>query len=191
MRRSLVLLSLILLIAFPALAQKDCGDGLPCGKLAWDLPVLPILLSPTPMPTQAINITPVGQPTSGAVPTAVPFPTNPALATVDTSQIANSMATLNAAVDSTPEVVYDINGTPVDTDATFNELGNNAGVFFGYARSASDASLGAISPLVGFLLLGFVTVVAVKALTFLLPVLTAVFGIVRKIVEVVLEFIPL
>lgn len=189
--RFLLIVALLLLVVLPVMAQKDCGDGLPCGKLLWDLPGLPELPSPTPIPTQIINLTPVGQPTSAPVPSAVPIPTNPALATVDTSQIGDSMATLNAAVDSTAEVVYDLNGTPVDTSETFGELAANAGQFFGYARSLPEANMGALTPLVAFLVFTFIVIVAIKAITYLLPILTAVWGFIRKIIEVVLEFIPL
>lgn len=190
MKRLLLILMLLAVIAVPVLAQKDCGDGLPCGKLLWDLPALPTLVTPTHMPTAAITAIAPTQ-VSGAVPTAPAIPTAPPLVEVDTSGIGDQMATLNAVVAATSVPIVDLNGTPVDTDAAFTELGDNAGQFFGYARSLSEASIGELTPLLAFGLLSFVVVLAVKIPTFLLPIAAAIFGLIRKIVQVILEFIPL
>lgn len=189
MKRLLLILILLAAIALPVLAG-DCGNGLPCGPLGWTLPPLPVLPSPTFMPTLAITAIAPTQ-VSGAVPTAPAIPTAPPLVEVDTSGIGDQMATLNAVVAATSVPIVDLNGTPVDTDASFTELGDNAGQFFGYARSLSEASVGELTPLLAFGLLSFVVVIAVKIPTYLLPIAAAVFGLIRKIVQVILEFIPL
>src|SRR5689334_19660627 len=92
----LVALAMVGMVAGGALAQKDCGDGLPCGKLSWDLPVLSTLASPTPMPT--IQITAVQ--TATAAPTgaasATPLPTGTLVA--DFSSVGDQMNTLAAVV---------------------------------------------------------------------------------------------
>jgi hypothetical protein len=141
------------------------------------------------MPTLNVNITVV--PTSGATstPPAV-IPTNPPIE-LDTSGINHQLSTLQAVMESTPMAIQDINGTPVDTNTTFTELGDNAGTFFGYARGLSSLSFGKLSPLIAFALLALVTVLAVKMYGFFLPIITAIWGFIRKIVQIVLEFIPL
>ncbi|MBZ0282089.1 MAG: hypothetical protein K8L97_15220 [Anaerolineae bacterium] len=185
----LVAAALLILGMFsPVMAQSDCGDGLPCGQLFWDLPPLPELQSPTPMPTFAVTVQ-VTQ-VSGGVPTPHPVPTNPALATVDTSGISDQMATLQAVVAQTPMIMDDFNGTPVDTAQTYDELVDNAETFFGYAKSISQAQFGSLSPLVAFIILAFVTILSVKTLTFTLPFVTVLFGLIRKAVSLLLDFLP-
>lgn len=192
MRRLALLVTMAAaLLAAPVLAQRDCGNGLPCGNIPWSFPRLPVLSSPTPMPTMAITaIAPTE--VSGAVPTPAPAPTNPALIDPDVDGITDQVATLNAVIAATPMIVLDDNGTPVDRDASFTELGNNAGQFFGYARSVTtDVSLGQMTPLVVFSVVALLVVMSVKMTTIFIPLFGALFGIVRKVVQVVLDFIPL
>jgi len=180
----------LLLLAIPlwVSAQATC-QNLPCGPIPWPLPGMPVLVSPSPMPTLNVNITAV--PTGAATATPVPLiPTNPPI-DLDTDGINNQLATLQSVMESTSMVIQDINGTPVDTNATFTELGDNAGTFFGYARGLSDLSFGKLSPLIAFALLALVTVLSVKSFGFFLPIIAAVWGFIRKIVQIVLEFIPL
>lgn len=185
------ILILILLLGRAVIAQRDCGDGLPCGKLSWDLPLLPALPSPTPIPTISFEETSEPEPTGDPTATLQPIPTNPPLATVDTVGIIDQVATLNAIMDETPITVLDINGTPVDNATAFAEVGGNAGQFFGYARTISQSSMGSFTPILNFLFLLLATVLSVKFFDFLLPVVMAVVGIVRKIIQVILDFIPL
>ncbi len=189
MKKLLILLMVLLPGTITALAQKDCGSGLPCGPVPWALPAFPKLTSPTPMPTLAM--TPV-QPTqvSGAVPTPAPNPTSPPLSSIDTGDIDDQIATMQAIVQQTPMQVLDINGTPVDTEQTFNQLGSQTGQFFGYARSLSSVSFGSLSPLVAFSLLALMTVIAVKMSTFVFSAMGALFGIIRKVVQLILDFLP-
>lgn len=188
MKRILFLVLLVLGLSFPVMAQSPCGNGLPCGPLPWPLPSFPDLFTPTPMPTFPITVQ-VTQ-VSGGIPTPQPVPTNPALATVDTSGISDQMATLQAVVAQTPMIMDDFNGTPVDTAQTYDELADNAETFFGYAKSISQAQFGSLSPLVAFIILAFVTVLSVKTLTFTLPFATVLFGLIRKAVSLLLDFLP-
>lgn len=189
MRRCLVFLLVLLYGAITVQAQSDCGNGLPCGPIPWPLPRLPDLQSPTPMPTvvitQAAAAPPDGTPT--ATPTATPtfIP-----GTLDTTGIDDNLATLQKLIETTPETIYNIEGTPVDTEAVFTELGENAGDFFGYAKGMTNVTFGAWTPLVSFTLLAMVTVISVKLLGFLLPFLMVIFGIIRKIVQLILDFLP-
>lgn len=80
-----------LLLAAPAAAQSDCGLNLRCGQVPWQLPVMPVLVSPTPFATSAPQVV---QPTqeSGYVPIATPgYCATPAtLATSYQQQVANT-----------------------------------------------------------------------------------------------------
>lgn len=189
MRRLLVFLLVLLCGAITVQAQSDCGNGLPCGPIPWPLPRLPDLQSPTPMPTVVITQAAADPP--DGTPTATPSTTPTYLpGTLDTGGIDDNMATLQAIMEQTPEAIYNFEGTPVDTNEVFTELGENAGTFFGYARGLADVTFGAWTPLISFSILAFLTVIAVKIMTFLLPVITVVFGLVRKIIQLVLDFLP-
>lgn len=184
MKRLTVVLVLVLLSVAVARAQDDCGDGLPCGKLPWDLPSLPVLNSPTPMPTIAV----AGSVGAGT-PTPTPAPT--VTAALDMGGFNNQLATLNAVMAATPISINDLDGTPVNETDVYTELGSNAGTFFGYVQAVKSINFGALTPLVGLGFLALVLVISVKAANFILPLGAAIFGIVRKVVSVVLDFIPL
>lgn len=190
---SITALILLVIIAAPVVAQRDCGDGLPCGKLLWDLPLLPTLQTPTPMPT--FDVSGNVQPTdvSGAVPTPAPAATNtPVPTNVDASSITDNLSTLSAVMSETPMMVTDLNGTPFDQDAAFEELGTNAGTFFGFARSIiSPVTFGPLWPLVALVVTSLTVVFGVKIITYGLPVFAALFGFIRKMVQIILDFIPL
>lgn len=312
--RKVLILFVLVMMSSPALAQSDCGNGLPCGPIPWRLPQFPDLSSPTPMPTLEIpesDINPPGQPT------ATPAPINTATPiALDTGEIESQLDTLNTllqqtplALDSTislqqdepvlqddftnwsgscpsdwscfsqppnsellqdpagvrlirntvvaylnrtvlvqgeayiyivnvPEITGIINvysgdlqshrndisapGIYTFTDpsaatstlwiraagttgtnavvssievrpasATLAELGAGAGTFFGYARGLSGDTFGPLAPLVTLTITGMVLIISTKLITFMLPVLAALFGILRKLVVAVLEFLPL
>lgn len=140
------------------------------------------------MPTFAVTVQ--ATQVSGAVPTPQPVPTNPVISTVDTAGINEQVETLQAVMAQTPMVINDLDGTPVDTSQTFDTLGDNAGTFFGYAKSITTDQFGAISPLFSFVIVAFLTVVSIKALTFTLPFATVLFGFVRKAISLLLDFLP-
>lgn len=167
-------------------AQNDCGDGLPCGKLPWDLPVLPPLPSPTLMPTIGVTTVPPTQTPGG--PTATPAPTSVGF-DIDVSGINNQFGTLQALAEATDPVV-EVSGTPVSNTSQLATLSANSGTFFSYVRAVSEIDLGGMTPLIGFITLSFVTVLGVKVVTLLLPILSALFGFARKIIGVVLDFLP-
>lgn len=188
MKRLMLSVVFMMLSAVPVLAQRDCGDGLPCGRLPWDLPVLPALSSPTPMPTVAVTV----QPTPGpGTPTVAPSPTIPPISTIDTSDISDQVATLGAVMAQTPYIVQDFEGTPVDTSEQLDTMTDNAELFFGYARSIGSTTVGKLSPLLSLILVAIVTIVGVKATTYLLPFIGAVFGIIQRVINLILDFLPL
>lgn len=168
-------------------AQDDCGDGLPCGKLPWDLPQLPALPSPTPMPTIGVTINPPTQTPGG--PTATPIPPTANGFGLDIDGISNQFATLQGLAEATDPVI-EVSGTPVSNTGQLATLAANSGTFFGYVRAVSEIDLGGLTPLIGFVTLSFLTVFSVKVITLLVPTLVALFGFIKKVVEIVLNFLP-
>lgn len=74
---------------------------------------------------------------------------------------------------------------------TFDVLETNAETFFSYARGLSEDNFGPFAPLVSLTLVSLVVIVTVKITTFALPLLAALFGIIRKVIVTILEFLPL
>jgi hypothetical protein len=189
MKRALMAFLGVFMTIGIVVAQKDCGDGLPCGKLAWDLPVLPILRSPTPMPT--INITAVQSATAAptGAPTSTPAPTGTIMA--DFSNVANQLNTLAAVVNATQVPVLNASGTPISGDEQYTQLTTDAGTFFGYMRGVQEANLGGFTPWIALLMTTLVIAIATKGAGFLLPVVAVVFRLILRIVEVIKKLIGL
>jgi hypothetical protein len=178
----------LLLTVGTAYAQRDCGDGLPCGKLPWDLPLLLDLPSPTPMPTLVISAEGTEEAAPTVAPTQTPAPTGTIAA--DFTDLDNQLATLQGVVNATPLAV-EVNGTPVDPNEQFVEIGEDAGTFFGYLRGFSEMSLGGFSPFIGFAILSLVVIIGMKSLGWLLPVAAVLFRLILRIVEVIKALIGL
>lgn len=168
-------------------AQNDCGDGLPCGKIPWDLPVLPGVPSPTPMPTIAVTLVAPTQTPGG--PTATPAPTNAGF-DIDVSGINDQFATLQSVAAATP-IGVEIEGTPFSAEDQINEMATGGYEFFGYVRAVSSLDLGGLTPFLTFLIVSLVTVISVKTITFIMPVLLMLFNFIRNIIGIVLDFLPL
>jgi len=188
-RRFFFLLVGVLFSVGVVAAQNDCGDGLPCGRIPWELPVLPPLPSPTIIPTIPVTYVVPTQTPGGptATPTSVPADGG---FDIDVSGINDQFATLQALAAATQPSVLS-SGTPVNNDDQMATLTNNSGTFFGYVRGVSEMNLGGLTPIFGFVILSFVTVVGVKVITLLLPVLAVLFGLLRKVISVILDFLPL
>ena len=181
-----LLFTFISLILFRLVLAGDCGNGLPCGSIPWPQPNPPQLQSPTPMPTIGVTINPPTQTPGG--PTATPAPTQVSF-DIDVSGINDQFATLNALAVATDQMV-EVSGTPVTTSNQLSTLTANSGTFFSYVRAVSEIDLGGLTPLIGFVTLSFLTVLTVKIVTLSLPVLSAIFGLARKLVGIVLDFLP-
>lgn len=179
---------LIFLATSVALAQKDCGDGLPCGKLYWDLPVLPSLASPTPIPTVAITLIPTLTPVPTGAPTATVAPTGTVMA--DFSEVADQLSTLSAVINAT-EVPIIISGTPVTGEEQYGQLTTDAGTFFGYLRGVQAANLGGFTPFLTLLILTFIIGIATKGAGVFLPVVAVIVRLILRIVEVIKKLIGL
>ena len=76
-------------------------------------------------------------------------------------------------------------------NTALSQMGTNAGTFFGYVRGLSGESFGPLAPLVTLSVTAMILIISTKILTFILPVLAALFGLIRKIVSAILEFLPL
>lgn len=192
MRRILLLLA-VLLVALPVAAQDDdCGNGLPCGPLPWRVPSLPDLSSPTPFPTELFRATETPAPETTdtpAPPTATPMPTATHEAP-DTSSIDQAVSDLASMLETTPEVFYDADGNEFDGTSQDSQFGEDAGRFFGLLRGLTNIELGKLTPLIAFFFFSLVWTISIKSVTLVMPVLAAIFGFIRRIVQFVLDFIP-
>lgn len=186
MKRRFILLWIVLNLALTgfAAAQSDCGNGLPCGSIPWPQPNPPQLRSPTPMPTVGVTLAPPTQTPGG--PTATPAPTE---VSVDTSPLNDQFATLQAVIEAT-EPVVEVSGTPVSASEQLDSLASGSYTFFGYVRGVAELDLGGLTPLMVFLIVSLLTVIAVKSITFILPVLAAIFAFLKSIVDFVLNLLP-
>lgn len=205
---------LIVFFAFVGtVSAQDCDPYLPCGPLPWQLPSLPDLQSPTPFPTivsvaTGSTATATSSPTNTAtpLPTATPmatftqfptltlYPTFTPLPTwtpfLDTGELYDAAGTLNAMVEATNIPINDLNGTPVNMN-TVTDLADNTSNIFNYARGLSEVNFGSLSPLVTFMFVALLIFIFIRTITFLLPVFMALFGLIRKIIELIMEFVPL
>lgn len=180
---SVLLLALIIGGVGIIQAQDDCGDGLPCGKIPWDLPVLPAVSSPTPIPTTTPRPDINGLPGPGT-PTGTPIG-----ADLGSIGLADQIATA-AAYAPTPMNVLDSNGDVLVFGDQINLIQQDAVIVVGYARGLSSMNFGKMTPLVAFIAGTFVIIMFVKAWTLLMPVFATLIGMFRKIVSFIMEFIP-
>lgn len=180
------LLILILIVALPTSAQQNCGNGLPCGPIPWSLPQFPDLRSPTPFIWQQANQVAL---TSTPVPTATSigssFLTPTPFSTFE--DFSDNVATLQAQFEATDIPITNELGTPIALDETIAE---NGSIFFSYARGFTANSFGVFAPLIDFIIFAFLLTLVYAVLQFTLPVLTAIFGAFRRLIQFLLDFIP-
>ncbi len=174
------------MLTFNFVRAGECGDGLPCGSIPGPQPNPPQLQSPTPMPTIGVTLNPPTQTPGG--PTATPAPTEAGFA-IDVGGINDQFGTLQSVVEATDPVVS-VSGTPVSANLQLSTLAAGSYTFFGYVRGISELDLGGLTIFLGFAILSFVVVLSVKSITFLLPVLIAIYNFIKGIISIVLDFIP-
>jgi len=182
-----LLICLLVLVAAPLVASaqtgRDCGSGLPCGPIPWQRITLPRLPSPTPMATLNVDVN--YQPTAN--------PTTPPTGTpgLEVGELNDGVATLQSVLAATPFPINNSLGTPVSPSEAIDEVSGDAANFFGFARSVlSPGTFGILWPLVAFSFTALMIVLLVKSSTFLIPAIVATFGLIRKIVDIILGFIP-
>lgn len=106
----------VFLICSVTFAQENCGNGLPCGPLPWDLPVFPVLQSPTPASGE-VDQDPNNTPTNTLTATSTYTPTATRTAT----------PTRTPTLTRTPSPTR----TPTNTPTNTNTPGPTATLFFG------------------------------------------------------------
>lgn len=189
--------------------SRDCGFGLPCGPIPWNLPRYPILESPTPMPTLFSSATP----TSTMTPTLTPVPTNftpsptasatmtpsrtptltatfTATALFDTQELADNIATVRALIDSTP-ISVEVAGTPVTVADQISTAAPGIEDLFGRAKGIIGADWGPFTPLFQTAFMGIAIFLFIIILTYTIPIIGFVFGMIRKIYTAITDLIPL
>jgi hypothetical protein len=199
--RSAAALLIVLLTVLPA-AAADCGNGLPCGPVPWNLPALPTLQSPTPMPTffftatptptmTPTNFTPSPTATTTPTPTATFTPTMTPTNTpvFDEAGLQNQVETLQALLDATP-ITLEIDGTPVTASDQIDIAGDGVEDFFEIVKGVLGADWGPFSPMYHAFLASVVVVFLIVAVTYSAPIIGFVFGLVRKIYTAIMDFIP-
>jgi hypothetical protein len=79
---------------------------------------------------------------------------------------------------------------PISIQSVIDVVEEDAGLFFGYVKGVSSLNIGVLQPLIDnfFLMVGFFLVI--MSMLFIVPVLTAIASMVRKLVQLVLDFIP-
>lgn len=147
MKRFVLLVGLFLLSSV-TLAQGDCGNGLPCGPLPWDLPVFPNLQSPTPI-TGEVDADPNQTPSATFTATATPTATSTPTATFTRTPTPTRTPTLTRTPSNTPTPTFTrtptSTPTPTLSRTPTNTPGPTATLFFG-ADNIDDsiATLGGV-----------------------------------------------
>lgn len=174
--KALSTLFLLLLISMPTFAQ-DCTTNKPCGPVPWRIPQLPRLLTPTPAPISSSGAffgpTPVIEEDSGYVQDVG----------IDGSDLNDQIGTLNDLLSNENT----LNGT----DQDLGSLVNNTGDFFGYLRAFASADLGPFTPILAVTILGFGIRMGLSLTTAIVPIVVAIYGLIRKAITLILDFLPL
>jgi hypothetical protein len=173
----------------PAQAQLPSGSN-PYPPLSF-----PIIHTPTLIRTP-IPVTPTGTDVSGSVPTPTSTSTfvptiTPLLpvSTFDTTLLNRQMLTMQAAISISTSPILDTEGHPIDLTMTTN-LADQGTTLLGYIKGLASVNLGFLNPFLQLLLLRFGITLTFNMLGFLVPLGATFVGIMRKIIGVVLDFIP-
>ncbi len=181
---ALLLMVAAVLSALPfVVIADDCDPLLPCGPLPWPLPNLPHLVSPTPYPTMP---TPTRIPTLEATmimgDPILPSPTPWFAPTVFNEPVS----TLQDMFNSTPVPFYGFSDEPVNTNGIFLLTKT----LWSYIKGLALYDFGVFNPLMVAFFTIFVFVVGFKILMLVFPALMFLFGLLRRVVELILDFIP-
>lgn len=205
----ITLFAFILISTFSLKAQT-CGDGLPCGPIPWELPGYPILESPTPInadvgaitptpsatvtlthtPTPTLTYTPTytRTPTPTLTHTATPTPTITETPPFDPTDISDQLATLEN-IQETQIAVEDAVGTDVNIEDIEAYI-EDAEIFFSYAKGINADIAGPFAPLVTVVIVALAMMMFVMVLKVIVPVMSFMYGLIRKTVQLILDFVP-
>ncbi len=176
-----MILATLLMLALSIPVFADCTDKTPCGPVPWKMPVLPRLLTPTPMPNSSGSVTGIFGPT--------PVPDTNASADLGDTNFFDGSA-LNKQVGDLKTLMSNqntMNGTGQDLGVLVSQSGD----FFSYLRAFATANFGVFTPLLLIAVLSFSVKMGLGVSTRLFPVFMAIYGFVRKAITVILDFIPL
>lgn len=121
-------------------------------------------------------------PTPTPIPGCSPFvPTATATTQFDVSGLNNQIATMSAIMNATP--------VPAPT-AIGADPGAYAGQAFGFLIGIQNIHFGVFTPLIQFAFFALFTFIGLRVTFFIIPVVAAFVGIIRKIVNTILDFIP-
>ena len=89
-----------------------------------------------------------------------------------------------------PDGSYNPNGV-ADTVNQLGVVGSEGSIFVSYALAFYNANIGIFTPLLTFMILRVMVMTAVKLNVWLAPVAVAIFGFIRKVISLILDFLPL
>lgn len=179
---------LILILAVPAVAQSNCGNGLPCGSLPWDLPQFAPLRSPTPLSSGLANPAPTATPNENP---SVPSTATPIF---DPAQLQGQFSTIQAIIEATPEVTLEAfmpDGTPISEETIIDNMNTNAVSVFSYIKGFSSQTFGVFAPILDFLMFVILFLMGNVVTQMLLVLAVDIIGLLKRIITFILDFIPL
>lgn len=162
---------------------SNCGNGLPCGPVPWRLPSYPVIESPTPV---------LRYEEYGAVITATPSPT-PTLTPTATATFDFGIQTISdtvATLSGMSALDVEIDGTPISFNSAIDNVSTNADMIFGYVKSIFGATWGPFTPLATLAFLIFGITLAMVAYSLFIPLISRIFGFIRRFISFILDFIP-
>jgi hypothetical protein len=165
--------------------SSDCGYGLPCGPIPWDLPSLPRIMSPTPIPT--VHIVPTTTPTSTPIPTAMPETSATPAPTQQVDEMVDDLlGDIGDLINQTP-IPIEYDGQEVDFDSISQY---ETGTLWGYLRGILTIDAGIFTPILSVAVFGLFAMIFTKSSTLTIPLIAFAVGVVRKIITFVKSFIP-
>ena len=150
-------------------------------------------LTATPSPTLTpTNFTPSPSNTATFTPTATFTATATATLTpaFDTEDLEFQIETLQAIINATP-ISIDVSGTPVTASEQIATAQPGISDIFGRVKGILGADWGPFSPLFHAFLVGVAVVFFIVAITYTVPFLGFMFGMIRKIYTAIMDFLPL
>lgn len=196
-----VKLAILLVCALPigaASAQGGCGrDALnPCGVIPWPLPALPVMRSPTPYqlrptPTAILMTnTPSPTPSPSATP---PFVITPDFESHD-DLYDNAGALVSQADDAMNSINLDesigIGGDAGPVATTAAGLAAYSTRFFSYVKGLTLFNFNGTGGVLTWVLLALGFMLLVIVTINLIPIVTGIFRMVMRLLELIAQFIP-
>lgn len=172
-----------------------CAYLLPCGPLPWALPEFYPLQSPTPVtrpriviPSSATPIvtwvntnTPAASPTATLTPTITP--------TLEFDDLSDQLGTLEAITASTAMPIEDVYGDQFSYDS--NQIVADSEEFWSHVKAVAQIHFGVFTPIVFFIFFSLAYILLFQSSGFLLGIIAAIIGVIRKVVSLILDFLPL